>query len=222
MERDIELTKKVEKYCLKIGANLVGFADPIHFKRFSKYHQPEQFLKGSKTVIILGLYLYDIILDAWNKDPDTGKSYHFADSILERFCAKLRLFLLNAGYDSKIITYEPGLFLKDACALSGIGPIGKNNLLITEEYGSQVRLRALVTNAPLVCGKPILKSKYCEGCNKCIEACPANAFLEGIYNKAICLPYCLSHLRNLSENTAIWCNVCIDACPIGKIKENKH
>lgn len=222
MERDNDLTKKVETYSLKIGANFVGFADPIHFNKFSKDHQPEQFLKGSKTVIILGLYLYDIILDSWNKDPDTGKNYHFADSILENFCARLKNFLSNEGYDSKIISYEPGLFLKDACALAGIGPIGKNNLLITEEFGSQVRLRALVTTAPLVCGKSILKSKYCEGCNKCIEACPAKAFLEGIYNKMICLPYCLSHLRKLSEDTVIWCNVCIDACPIGKIKENQH
>ena len=222
MERDIDLTKKVQDYCYKIGANIVGFADPIHFNKFSKDHQPEQFLKGSKTVVILGLYLYDIILDSWNRDPDTGKQYHFADSILTNFCARLTRFLSNEGYDSKIVSYEPGLFLKDACALAGIGPIGKNNLLITEEFGSQVRLRAIATSAPLVCRNPILKSKYCEGCNKCIEACPSNALLDGKYKKELCLPYCLSHLRILSKDTVIWCNVCIDACPIGKIKEIKH
>ena len=222
MERDIDLTKKVQDYCYKIGANIVGFGDPIHFNKFSKYYRPEQFLKGSNTVIILGLYLYDIILDSWNKDPDTGKSYHFADSILENFCARLKKFLLKEGYDSKIITYEPGLFLKDACALAGIGPIGKNNLLITEEFGSQVRLRALVTTAPLVCGEPILESKYCEGCNKCIEACPSKALIEGKYKKKLCLPYCLSHLRKLSKDTVIWCNVCIDVCPIGKKKDFKQ
>ncbi|MHA1527168.1 MAG: hypothetical protein ACTSQD_09050, partial [Promethearchaeota archaeon] len=60
------------------------------------------------------------------------------------------------------------------------------------------------------------------GCNKCIEACPSDALLEGKYKKGLCLPYCLSHLRNLSKDTVIWCNVCIDACPIGKIKEIKH
>jgi len=140
---------------------------------------------------------------------------------LENFCARLKKYLSKEGYESKTISYEPGLFLKDACALAGIGPIGKNNLLITDEFGSQVRLRALVTTAPLVCGDPILESMYCEGCNKCIEACPANAFLEGKYNKIICLPYCLSHLMKISEDTVIWCNLCIDACPIGKFRENK-
>ena len=55
MERDIDLTKKVQDYCYKIGANIVGFGDPIHFNKFSKYYRPEQFLKGSNTVIILGV-----------------------------------------------------------------------------------------------------------------------------------------------------------------------
>ena len=216
MERDENLTKKVNKFSKKIGVDIIGFADPKEFYRFQKYNRPESYLKESKTVIILGIHLFDINLDAWTLNPKTGKNHHFADSILEKLCFKIKNYILERGFESKIITYSPGLFLKDSAALAGIGPIGKNNLLIAEGFGSQVRLRALVTKAPLVCGIPILKSEYCKGCDICINACPANAFPQGKYNKDICLPYNLSNMRKLSENTSIWCNICIESCPIGK------
>jgi len=221
VERDKDLTKKLRRYCRKKGIDVVGFADPNLFKQFPKYNQPKYYLKNSQTVIILGMHLYDIILDAWNNNPQTGEHFHFADSILVRYCNQVKNFLEKREYKSKIISYSPGFFLKDISALAGIGPIGKNNLLISKEFGSQVRLRALTTTATLELGTPIYKSKYCEECNKCIENCPAKAFPEGKYSKEICLPYCLSHIRMLSEHTAIWCNVCIESCPIGKIKEHK-
>lgn len=216
MERNEKLTLKVKKYSKKIGVDVIGFADPNNYERFPKYNQPISYLKDSKTVIILGLHLHDIILDAWNLNQETGKNNHFADSILEKYCNLIKSLLLKQGYESKVISYNPGLFLKDSAALAGIGPIGKNNLLITEQYGSQIRIRALTTTAPLICGVPILESEYCKECNSCIESCPAEAFPNGKYSKEICQPYQLSHLRKLSDDTSIWCNICIESCPIGK------
>ena len=216
MERDYILTEKVKKFCRNNGVDFVGFADPYQYDRFPEYNKPEFYLKESQTVIIIGLHLYDIILDAWSQNQKSGKSYQFADLILENLGNMIKQFLSEQGYDSEIISYSPGLFLKDSAALAGIGPIGKNNLLITEQFGSQVRLRALTTNAPLVCGTPIIQSKYCKNCNKCVESCPTNAFPNGIYNKNICNTYQMSNLRKLSEYTSIWCNICIKSCPIGK------
>jgi len=222
MERNKRLTEKVKEYCRKVGIDIVGFADTKHYNRFPEENQPQNYLKESQTVIILGFHLHDIILDAWNHDQKTDKSFHFADAILENYCNLVKNFIKKQGYDSKIISYSPGLFLKDSAALAGIGPIGKNNLLITEHFGSQVRLRTLTTTAPLVCGTPISESKYCRECNICIESCPAGAFPDGKYNKDICRPYAISHLRNLSENTAIWCNICIESCPFTKIEYKKN
>jgi len=216
MERDLKLTEKIRKYCLKIGADVIGFADVKHFNKFQKYNQPENYLKNSKTVVILGLHIFDLVLDAWNINPDNGKNYQFADVILENLGNLTKGFIRELGYESEIISYTPGLFLKDTAALAGIGPIGKNNLLITENFGSQVRLRALVTTAPLKCGNPILESKYCKECDLCVKACPAGAFQNGKYNKDICQPYQLLHLKKLSENTSIWCNDCVESCQIYK------
>ena len=97
MERDEKLTLKVKKYSKKIGVDFIGFADPAHYGRFPKYNQPRFYLEGSQTVIILGFHLQDIILDAWNVNQQTGKNYHFADLILEKFGNLVRDFLTKQG-----------------------------------------------------------------------------------------------------------------------------
>lgn len=216
MDRDSKLTEKVIKYCKKIGVDISGFCDPILYDEYVKGKRPELYLKDSKTVIVIGISINDIILDTWYHYKKGGKSYHFADSVLENFCHKVKNFILDQGYDSKIIPYNPGLFLKDAAALAGIGPLGKNNLLVTNQFGPQVRLRALVTTAPLDVGTPIFESKYCKECDICIRSCPAGALKDGRYNKRLCLDYNQSHLRKLSDTSAIWCNICIESCPVGK------
>jgi epoxyqueuosine reductase QueG len=216
MERNQKLTEDLIKYSSQIGIDIIGFANPKEFKSFKEENRPETYMKDGLTVIIIGIYLYDIILDAWSEDQTTGKSFHYLDSILESRAHSLKDFLLIKSYKSKIISYKPGLFLKDSAALAGIGPIGKNNLLISKKFGPQVRLRAIVTEAPLVTGISIEKSKYCEECNICIAKCPAKALTSEGYNKEACLSYNLANLRKLSDYTSIWCNICIETCPHSK------
>ena len=216
MTNNENLTTELTDYCNQIGIDLIGFADPRFFDKYQPDNRPHSFLENLKTIIILGFYLYDLILDAWSKDENKDQSYHFVDSILLNQCYKIKGFLSKHGFKSKIIPYKPGLYLKDAAALAGIGPIGKNNLLITKKYGSQVRLRALVTEAELTYGTPIHKSNYCKDCNICVDSCPANALEQGNYNKVLCHTYCLENLENLSDDTVLWCNICIENCPVGK------
>jgi len=45
--------------------------------------------------------------------------------------------------------------LKDAAVLAGLGCIGKNNLLLTPEYGSRVRLRAFTIDLVLPSTGPL-------------------------------------------------------------------
>lgn len=217
MQRDQLLTEEIKNYCKKIGVDVVGFANPALFERYPEENRPQAYIEDSKTVIVIGFYLYDIILDAWShKEGESMWKRQFADAVVEQFCNRIRRFLLKKGFNSRVIPYSPGLFLKEAAALAGIGPIGKNNLLITDEFGSQVRLRAIVSNAPLICGEPITKSEYCKECNICIDSCPSKALSNGKYVKEKCREYLINHRRKLSEHVFIDCNVCIESCPVGK------
>lgn len=222
MERDRKLTEDVINLSNRIGIDIVGFADPELYSRYKEEHRPNNYLKNSQTVIIIGIYLYDIILDAWSQHQTTGKSFHYLDSILESRAHNIKDFLIKEGYNSKIISYSPGLFLKDSAALAGLGPIGKNNLFISKKFGSQVRLRAIVTEAPLLTGVPIENSEYCSECNICLSKCPAGALTHEGYNRQACEFYCLTNLRKLSDYTVIWCNVCIEVCPYSKKSERSN
>ncbi|MBP2636215.1 MAG: queG 2 [Firmicutes bacterium] len=74
-----------------------------------------------------------------------------------------------------------GIYLKDAAVLAGLGCVGKNNLLLTSEYGSRVRLRALAINIELASTGPI-SFDPCTNCEEyCIQACPQKAFGKQIY-----------------------------------------
>ncbi len=209
------LTQELIKFSHKIGIDIIGFAGVQHFTNYKKENTPEFYFPTAKCVIILGIHVYDLILDAWSEDQISGKSFHYLDSILEARCYKIKEFLLEQSYKSRVIPYKPGLYLKEAAALAGIGPIGKNNLLLTEKFGPQVRLRALVSEAPLSTGIPIRKSEYCKDCELCVEVCPVDALEGGKYNRESCLTYNLANLNHLSKFSAIWCNKCIEACPVG-------
>ena len=75
-----------------------------------------------------------------------------------------------------------GIFLKDASVLAGLGCIGKNNILVTPEYGPRVRLRALTLDEALPSTGPC-GFDPCKDCEQwCRKACPRHAFDKKIYN----------------------------------------
>ena len=63
---------------------------------------------------------------------------------------------------------------KTVATRTGIGWIGKCALLITEKYGSAIRISSILTDAPLDTAQPI-NSSLCGDCLLCKEACPAGA-----------------------------------------------
>ncbi len=76
-----------------------------------------------------------------------------------------------------------GIYLKDAAALAGIGCIGRNNLLVTPDYGPRVRLRAMALDAPMPSTGPTAfdPCALCEGL--CQKACPQKAFDKRLYTQ---------------------------------------
>ncbi|RPI30120.1 MAG: epoxyqueuosine reductase, partial [Actinomycetota bacterium] len=74
-----------------------------------------------------------------------------------------------------------GIFLKDAAVGAGLGRIGKNNLVITPEYGPRIRWRGLLLDRPAKATGPI-DFDPCDGCEQpCRKACPVKAFDRTVY-----------------------------------------
>ena len=130
-----------------------------------------------------------------------------------------------------------GIFLKDAAVAAGLGCVGRNNLLVTREYGPRVRLRALTLDADLVSTGPLLSGAPlgfdpCEGCDApCLRSCPQGAFdrqvhdpievgLEhlpgrnGYFSRERCSLQMEADIESAAE-VVKYCRACELSCPVG-------
>jgi epoxyqueuosine reductase len=136
-----------------------------------------------------------------------------------------------------------GTYLKDAAVLAGLGCIGKNNILVTPEFGSRVRLRALTLDTRFPSTGPS-GFNPCDGCEEwCRKACPRKAFEKQLYNpqtygqdtlpgrdgrysRSLCNLQMDKDIANGKETSADgfddpvkvirYCRNCEQACPVGK------
>jgi epoxyqueuosine reductase QueG len=69
-----------------------------------------------------------------------------------------------------------------------MGEIGRNNLLLTPEFGPHQRLCAIVTEAPLE-PDPGKNLNLCCGCDQCVKACPSGALTSDGYEVDPCFVY---------------------------------
>ena len=64
---------------------------------------------------------------------------------------------------------------------AGLGEVGRNSILITPEFGPNVRLAKVITNMPLTPDRPIEfgVEEFCKSCKKCARECPSKSITEG-------------------------------------------
>ena len=79
----------------------------------------------------------------------------------------------NGDYDEN--TLASNLPHKTIARLAGLGFIGNNNLLITEEYGCAFSMCTVLTDAPVVALNPPPVPSKCGSCNICKDICPVHA-----------------------------------------------
>jgi epoxyqueuosine reductase QueG len=97
---------------------------------------------------------------------------------------------------------------KTIASLAGLGWIGKNNLLITPEFGCALCLGTVLTNAPLntVLHEP--GSPKCGECSVCVDICDAKSLKGNIWN---------IHSSRESMIDVCRCNTCMKClvfCPL--------
>ena len=208
------LTEKLLEVSINCGADLFGVADTRDFSDYTGKRSPSFYVDTARSVIIIGHSVNDPMLDVWLDSIDGKRHYYFINEILGCIALEIISALFEVGNRAVLSPYS-GIFAKDAAVLAGIGTIGKNNLLITEQFGPRVRLRVIVTDAEL--SKPPRKQgTFCDTCPRfCWSACPADAFSTGRFNREACIGYSGEHTSKPTSNSNLGCRECEFACPVG-------
>ncbi|MFC1976339.1 epoxyqueuosine reductase [Chloroflexota bacterium] len=224
-----DVTPHIIEKAKSFGASLAGIAEmdalktsPSH-NMYSRFEWPAE----AKSALVLALAHQESepALDWWGVKGGTAENRS-----LQNISTALKQDLQET-YDIKAQPWPysvemGGIFLKDAAVLAGLGIIGLNNLLITPEFGSRVRLRALSLDTELAPTGPIDFSP-CDTCGRpCQQACPQQAFASGAFSDSACSTQMQVDEANKvvtqAENEDFpiayikYCRACELACPIGK------
>lgn len=163
---------------------------------------------------------------AWLASYLEGPDYH--DDMKARLQRVLeRAKVAKPGLTGKACVDTSAVLERSWAALTGLGWIGKNTLLLTKEWGSYTFLGVMLLNAKSGRG-PTRHPDLCGQCRACLDACPTRAFQEP---RRLDARRCLSYLTlekrgefSGTEKTAMksgraWiagCDVCQDVCPFNR------
>jgi ferredoxin len=103
---------------------------------------------------------------------------------------------------------------KKAAVLAGLGAVGRSNLLIHPQWGPWLRLRTVVTDAPLALDARVDFSP-CGDCRRCVEACPSGALSDTGFARDKCEIGGPAGAVRISPHGKINCEECVRACPVG-------
>ena len=223
-----DFTHKIKNELHNLGADIVGFG--------SLEELPADVREGMPVGIIIAVkYPKEVILDI--KELPTQEYRDWYDRLNERLdiivtCGASLLFKMGykataktceqVGYDGEGDKHYTMLPHKTVATRAGIGWIGKCALLVTEDYGSAVRLSSILTDAPLNTASPINKSR-CGDCMICTNACPGAA-VSGIpwvvrldrddfFNPDKCSKTARERSKLGFGGDITICGKCIEVCP---------
>jgi epoxyqueuosine reductase len=208
-----------------LGASLAGLV-PLSALQEPVAHLADKWHLSAERASLLVLALEhpesEPELDWWAEDTGGTEGNRRLIAISEQ----LKHFLATLDVAAFPLPYHPwkgGVLLKDAAVLAGLGCIGDNNLLVTPQYGTRVRLRAILLDLQTE-REPGPAFAPCTACNHpCWQACPQRAFALGAYEKAPCARQmeldeanAAARARAQGSPTSIpYCRACELACPVG-------
>jgi len=220
----MQLKDELKEFCFSLGISLFGVASVRDIKK--EFLFSDETLGDLDYTISLGLRLSDGILEDIQDFPTKAYFHHYrqANAILDQIAFRVSNFIQDKGYRalavpaSQIVDWEKQtshLSHKKIGEMSGLGFIGKNNLLVSPDIGSRFRLVTILTNMPLGPDKKL--EETCGKCRACISVCPAGAIKEK--KEDFEHIKCFEKLKEFRDKRLVdqfICGVCVKACK-GKI-----
>ena len=174
--------KDLKKFSKEAGFDLFGVADISSIK--NEFAISAAALAGFNRAVVLGVRLSGAVLSELTQAPNRLYFHHYrtVNVFLDQSCLKFANHIQQLGFGampipaSQIVDWEKQtahLSHKKLGVMAGLGWIGRNNLLVNKDLGSQFRLVSILTDMPLKCDKPVKEA--CGKCRACVIICPAGA-----------------------------------------------
>ena len=207
-------SRLVKAHATKLGADRVGIC-PLNREWLSTRHGLDRHPPVEFTsVIVIAVHMNP---ESFRRSPsaeiweETRRSYRR----MEKAASGLAAFLAGSGYNALSAGNGEALTVPQAVE-AGMGRLGRNAMLLSDDVGSCLRLCKVFTDAPLEPDpKPdAVAHDLCRVCVKCAEACPADAIddgaepADGVWRVDEAL--CNRHWRKTHRE----CAACISACPL--------
>src|SRR4030043_181449 len=214
-------TEKIKALCRQQGGSLFGVADLRSFKN-EEILLPPSLVDRLPYGISVGFHLSNAILEEIENQPTPLYFHHYqrVNILLDTIGLIGTSTIQNLGYQavpipaSQIVdwkTQKGHLSHKHLAWAAGLGWMGRNNLLVNEQFGSRIRLVSILTDLPLVIDPPSIKD--CGSCLDCLSVCPAGAIK--VRQEEFDHLRCYGHLRAFAQTLHFShniCGVCVKAC----------
>jgi epoxyqueuosine reductase QueG len=178
--------------------------------------------KGLDFAVSMAVRLSKSVLDEIGDHPTRLYFHHYrqANGLLDHIAMRVSNLIQSAGFNalpvpaSQIVDWERQtayLSHKKIAQQAGMGWLGRNNLIVHPEFGSQIRLVTVLTDMPLEVDKPLKKT--CNKCKSCIKVCPASAIKESPedFDHMACFDK-LKFFQKQRFTDQYICGICVKAC----------
>lgn len=255
------MKQKIIEFCQSLGLDTIGMIPCRRFEELQgflmerqkknlqnefeesdleKRINPLHYMENGKTILSIAFPYYYEGEDSCRQSDSNGFSiytkrldYHrVVRGYLDKICA----FIESQGGNAIPLVDSNTLPERYIAYLAGVGFIGRNNMIITEKYGSYVFLGEIITDLELASKdkrhfEQIGEYAECGECRICYGECPSHSINAHKITPNICLSY-ITQKKEISEQeisllkgNVFGCDFCQLKCPYnaraeqGSVKE---
>ncbi len=202
LQEDMTLDREIQEFLAIRGADFVHFVDLAGVAKEIRGAFP--------AAVLFGSALSPEYLEKVCRTPDYVKmivrnhlveqdEFHRKEQAMDRLADTLARFLSSKGFAAHSQS-ETNLALtgryderrksstlphKTIALLAGMGWIGRNNLLITPDYGCALSMCTVLTAAPVSGKAHVPSSSRCGECTVCRDVCTPRALLGKSWEKGL-------------------------------------
>jgi len=167
------MTRLIKKVALLFGAEMVGITELDQRWVYQDIEIPHKYAIVSVVSHVRSLNNTAPSYFSWVSTTETYSRLKF-------IATQLTDFIRGLGYDAmyrETLGWNPEILMVPLAMDAGIGEFSRKGRVLSPEFGTNMRLKAVTTDLPLQVDKPISFGvhEFCMVCENCATYCPAKA-----------------------------------------------